>query len=118
MAKAISQSRAQRRNYEKFLKATNPAAYKEWKDNSLERGNQYKEQHTQIIEDKQTQHFEDIQAKLIQDMLAQGKTQQEIDKHISIWVKTIKPWGSTEKPLSWKDAEKEYELEMTKSKNL
>jgi hypothetical protein len=117
MTKVISQSRAQRRNYEKFLKATNPVAYKEWKENSLERGNQYKEEHTQIIEDKQTKHFEDIQAKLIQDLLEQGKSQGEIDRHIAIWIKTIKPWGSTEKPLSWKSAEKEYDLEISKIKN-
>ena len=113
MAKVISQSRAQRRNYEKFLKATNPIAYKEWKESSISRGNKYQEEQTKNIEDKQTKYFEDTQAKLIQDLLEQGKTQEEIDRHIAIWIKTIKPWGSTEKPLSWKAAEKEYELEIS-----
>jgi len=33
-----SQSRKQRRSYEKFLKKNDPKGYKEWKSNSIERG--------------------------------------------------------------------------------
>jgi len=111
MSKTTSQTRAQRRSYEKFLKKTNPIAYKEWKESSIERGKRFEEEQTQFIEDKHTEALESIQNKMIQDLREQGKTQEEIDKHVSVWVKTIKPWGSVEKPLSWKDAVKEYELE-------
>ena len=111
MSKTTSQSRAQRRTYEKFLKKTNPTAYKEWKENSLERGKRYEEEQTQIVEDKHNTALESLQNKMIQDLRDQGKSQEEIDRHVAIWVKTIKPWGSDEKPLTWKDAVKEYELE-------
>jgi len=111
MSKKTSQSRAQRRSYEKFLKKSNPLAYKEWKQTSIERGKKFKEEQTQLIEDKHNESLELLQDKIIQDLRNQGKTQEEINKHIDIWVKTIKPWGSGEKSLSWKDAVKEYELE-------
>ncbi len=113
MSKVISQSRAQRRNYEKFLKKTNPAAYKEWKENSIERGKKFEEEQTRLVEDKHTEALEEIQNKMINDLRSQGRLQEDIDRHMSIWIKTIKPWGSDEKPLSWKEAEKEYELELS-----
>lgn len=113
MSKTISQSRSQRRNYEKFLKKTNPTAYKEWKENSIERGKKFEEEQTRLVEDKHAEALEGIQNKIIQDLRNEGKSQEEIDRHMSIWIKTIKPWGSNEKPLSWKEAEKEYELELS-----
>jgi hypothetical protein len=113
MIKATSQSRAQRRNYEKFLKKTNPAAYKEWKENSIERGKRFEEEQTRFVEDKQTAALEGIQNKMIQDLRNEGKSQEEIDRHVAIWIKTLKPWGSNEKPLSWTEAVKEYELELS-----
>ena len=112
MAKATSQSRSQRRNYEKFLKKTNPTAYKEWKSNSIERGKSYESNHIELVENQQTESFESMQNKLINDLRESGKSQEEIDRHIAIWVKTIKIWGSNEKPLSWNEAVKEYESEL------
>lgn len=44
-----SQSRKQRRAYEKFLKKTNPQAYKEWKSDSINRGNQIHQEHLDNI---------------------------------------------------------------------
>ena len=113
MSKAVSQSRAQRRKYEKFLKKTNPTAYKEWKNTSIERGKKFIEEQSQFVESQQTEALEEIQNKMIQDLRSQGKTQEEIDRHINIWVRTLKPWGSDEKPLNWNEAEKEYELEVS-----
>ena len=111
MSKTTSQSRSERRKYEKFLKKHNPAAYAEWKSNSTERSKKFVDEQNQLIEDKQTEYLEGIQNKLINDLRNLGKTQEEIDRHIAIWIKTLKPWGSTDKPLTWKEAEKEYELE-------
>lgn len=113
MPKITSQSRAQRRNYERFLKKSNPTAYKEWKSASVERSKKYVEEQNESVESQQTEYFEAKQNKLIQDLREQGKTQEEIDKHVSIWVKTLKVWGSDERPLTWKEAEKEYELEVS-----
>lgn len=45
MSKPMSQSRRQRRAYEKFLKKTNPQAYKEWKEDSINRGKQIHQEH-------------------------------------------------------------------------
>jgi hypothetical protein len=111
MAKTTSKSRSERRKYEKFLKKVNPTAYDQWKSNSTERSKKFVEEQNQLIEDKQTEHLEGVQNKLINDLRNLGKTQEEIDRHIAIWIKTLKPWGSTEKSLTWKEAEKEYELE-------
>ncbi len=113
MSKSTSKSRSQRRNYEKFLKKTNPTAYKEWKDHSIERGKRYVEEQTRLVEDKQTEALEGVQNKIIQDLKNEGKSQEEIDRHVNIWIKTLKPWGSNEKPLSWSEAVKEYELELS-----
>lgn len=44
-----SQSRKQRRAYEKFLKKTNPQAYKEWKADSINRGKQLHQEHLDNI---------------------------------------------------------------------
>lgn len=44
-----SQSRKQRRAYEKFLKKTNPEAYVEWKSESINRGKQIHQEHLDNI---------------------------------------------------------------------
>lgn len=111
MKNAVSQSRSQRRSYENFLKKHNPAEYKKWKASSKERGeqlfNEHQEDVMKSIEDKLEAH----QTKMIVDMRAEGKTDEEIDKSIAIWLKTVSVWGSEEKGLKLKEAIKEYESE-------
>lgn len=111
MSKKQSQSRAQRRAYEKFLKQTNPQGYKDWKSNATERGFKLHQEQVESVRKEHEEFYERKQTNMIIKLRNEGKTNEEIDKHIAIWIKTIKPWSSNEKALSLKDAKKEYELE-------
>jgi hypothetical protein len=109
--KVTSQARKQRRNYELWLKKNNIAAYKEWKANRYQRGNSLQETQREVVAKSEESFLEDMQTKIISEMREDGKSNEEIDRYISIWVKTLSLWGSKEKGLSWKEAEREYEEE-------
>ncbi len=114
MSKSISSARKQRRAYENFLKKTNPEAYRQWKSESLSRGKSIHENNQEAINKSLESQYEVYQEKIIERLKSEGKSQEEIDRHISIWVSTIKIWGSGEKPLKWKEAELQYDLENSK----
>jgi uncharacterized membrane protein YebE (DUF533 family) len=107
MRKPQSQSRAQRRAYEAFLKKTNPAAYKQWKSESIERGNQIHESNAEAVRKAEETHYENLQTSLIASMRADGKTDAEIDEYIAEWVQTIKLWGVNESPKRLREIRKE-----------
>lgn len=109
--KQTSQARKQRRSYELWLKVNNIAAYKEWKANRHTRAKQLIETQNVAVRNKEEETLEARQTKIISDMRDKGKTEEEINKYIAIWVKTLQLWGSDEQPLTWKEAEREYEEE-------
>ena len=109
--KNTSQARKQRRSYELWLKKNNIAAYKEWKANRHVRAKQLIENQNSVVRNKEEETLEALQTKIISDMRNNGKTDEEINKYIAIWVKTLRLWGSDEQPLTWKEAEREYEEE-------
>jgi len=109
MSKTTSQSRRQRRAYELWLKKNNPAAYKQWKSQSFQRGKSLSNEFEEKVRENETTRLEKIQAELINKLSEEGKTQEEIDRHVNVWAMTLKPWGSDEKRLKLKDAEKEYD---------
>ncbi len=115
MSKSVSNARKQRRSYELWLKKNNPVAYREWKINSLERGKSIHQQNVDAINKSLEENYEAQQGRIIERMKTEGKSQEEIDRHISIWVSTLKVWGSDEKPLRWKDAVSQYDLENANS---
>lgn len=109
MSKTTSQSRSQRRAYELWLKKNNPAAYKQWKSQSFQRGKTLSTEFEEKVRETETARLEKIQAELINKLSEEGKTQEEIDRHVNVWAMTLKPWGSDEKRLTLKDAQKEYD---------
>ena len=106
-----SQSRSQRRSYEKWLKKNNPQSYKEWKSTSINRGNRLHLENVESVRKSHEDFFESAQTNMIAKLQNEGKSTEEIDRYVSIWIKTIQPWATPEKALSLKDAVKEYELE-------
>lgn len=116
MSKTQSTAKRQRRAYELWLKKTNPAAYKEWKSQSIQRGIQLQNAQSESVRKMEEEHLEKIQTDMIVKMKAEGKTDAEIDQHIAIWVKTLKIWGSNERPMRFRDAMKEFNAENTKPK--
>lgn len=114
MSKSTSNDRKQRRSYEKWLKKTNPQSYREWKSDSVKRGKQIHQQQIESINKSIEESYEKQQSLITERLKNEGKTQEEIDRYINIWVATLKIWGSDEKPLSWKDAEKQYNIENSK----
>jgi hypothetical protein len=117
MSKSPSMSRRQRRNYENWLKKNQPIEYAKWKAGSLERGKTLQENHTNAILEKQDAYYQDRQANMIIELQSKGLSQEEIDRQVSIWTLTIKPWGTTEKALTLKEATKQYELEFNNDKD-
>lgn len=111
MPKTQSQSRKQRKDYERWLKKNNTEAYKQWKSESLERGRALTEEQEEKIRQYESEYYEKKQTNMILNLRSQGFSDSDIDKEIAIWVKTIKSWGSKEKPLSAERARKEYQLE-------
>jgi hypothetical protein len=102
-----SQSRQQRRAYEKWLKKTDLAKYKEWKLESVTRGKKIHEENTEKVLQSQSEYYENLQTQLIQSMRNEGKTDSEIDSYIEDWVKTIKVWGSKEKPIRMREIKRQ-----------
>jgi hypothetical protein len=113
---ANSQARNQRRSYELWLKRTNPTAYKEWKSQSHTRGKMIFEQNVEAARNAEVERLEKLQTEKIVAMKAEGRSEEEIDRYIGIWVKTLKLWATGEKPLNWKEATREYERELEESK--
>lgn len=109
--KKTSQARSQRRSYELWLKENNISAYKEWKSNRHLRAKQLTESQSESIRNQEESRLESLQTRIITDMRNKGKTEEEITRYVAIWVKTLHLWGSDEQPLSWKEAEREYEEE-------
>lgn len=87
----MSESRKQRREYERYLKATDPKAYKEWKSAKVERGNAFHQSHIETQRILQSERLEAKQKDIIQSMRAAGKTDAEIDAFIEEWVEGINP---------------------------
>jgi CRISPR/Cas system CSM-associated protein Csm2 small subunit len=81
-----SQARAQRRMYEKFLKKTNPSAYKEWKTGVKERGAKLHIENVNSAQLIEAETFESVQSIEIQKMRDEGKTQEEIDEFVSSYL--------------------------------
>lgn len=108
MSKTTSSARKQRRNYEKWLKKTNPSAYREWKTDSLERGKNIHESNVEAVAQAEETKYQNLQANLMIKLKEQGLTDKEIDREVEIWAMTIKPWGSPEPALSLRKARKLY----------
>jgi hypothetical protein len=102
-----SQARKQRRAYEKFLKKTNPTAYKEWKSESIKRGNEIHQANVESVRKSEEAYYESQQTKIISQLREEGKTNEEIDSFIAKWVQTIKVWGSDERPKRWRELNRE-----------
>jgi hypothetical protein len=102
-----SESRKQRRAYEKFLKKTNPGAYKMWKSESIKRGQEIHESNVESVRKSEESYYEAQQTKLISQLREEGKTNEEIDSFVAKWVQTIKVWGSNEKPKRWRELNRE-----------
>ncbi len=117
MSKTASMSRRQRRNYENWLKKYNPTAYKEWKSSSLERGNSLHENHVNSVTESQESHYQNIQANKIIALQEKGLSEKEIEREIAIWTMTLKPWNTTDKALTLKEATKLYDLELNNDKD-
>ena len=99
MPKKQSNARNQRRAYELYLKKNAPEQYKIWKSTVIERGAKTHEQNTEEVRKSEEAYFEGMQAKIIQSMKDEGKSNEEIDEYINDWVKTLKVWGSNERPM-------------------
>jgi hypothetical protein len=113
---ANSQARRQRRAYELWLKKTNAPAYKEWKSQAQARGRRIFEENAEKVRNDESERLEKTQTEIIVRMKAEGKSDEEIDRYVGTWVKTLKIWGSDEQPLNWKEAQREYDEELAQSK--
>jgi hypothetical protein len=106
-----SQARAQRRLYEKYLKELHPGQYKIWKQGSIERGQKVHEQNTEEISQSIETQYEALQTRLIQYYKSLNMSNEEIDAYIENWVKTIKVWGSSSRPMRWREIRREEKSE-------
>lgn len=107
MSKNQSAARQQRRLYEKFLKKFHPAQYAEYKSGVMERGRKIHQDNVEAVSKAEEAHYEEIQNRMILEMRAQGKTNEEIDSYIEDWVKTIKVWGSDSRPMRQREIRRE-----------
>jgi uncharacterized membrane protein YebE (DUF533 family) len=87
----MSESRKQRREYEKWLKKSDPKAYKAWKAEKIERGNAFHQSHVETQRILQSERLEAKQKEIIQSLRAAGKTDAQIDEFIESWVEGISP---------------------------
>ena len=102
-----SQARQQRRAYEKWLKKVDPIKYREWKSNSVARGRQIHAENVEKVRQSENEYYESRQTQIIEDLRKQGFSDAEIDEHVEDWVKTIKVWGSGERPLRRREIRRE-----------
>jgi hypothetical protein len=107
MGKPQSQTRAQRRAYESFLKKTNPVAYQGWKSEAIQRGKEIHEANAEAVRKAEEEHYEKIQTSIVEKMRESGKTNEEIDEYVSEWIQTIKVWGSDERPKRLREIRRE-----------
>jgi hypothetical protein len=105
-----SQARRQRRAYEIYLKKTDFPKYREWKDKVKERGRALFFSNREAVEKKEEEFYENMQTQLIQTLRDKGVEDSAIDQYIEDWVQTLKVWGSNEKPLKWKEVQRQKEL--------
>jgi hypothetical protein len=94
-----SQPRKQRRAYELWLKKNDPAKYREWKADSQTRGRQIHAENVEKVRQSESEYYENLQTKMINDMRNDGFSDSEIDEHVEDWTKRIKVWGSEERPM-------------------
>lgn len=102
-SRRMSESRRQRRLYEKILKNGNLQMYEEYKRESLQRGIEIHKENVELFEKNLTEQYEKRQQKLIEFLKAQGLTPDEIDNRVAIWLETIKVWGSKEPRVKYYD---------------
>jgi hypothetical protein len=91
-----SQSRKQRRLYEKYLKQTNPTQYREWKRDFVKRGEEYQKQYEESTMKGIESQMEAIQTKVIQSMSSRGIENSKIDEYMEDWLNSTKIWGSSD----------------------
>jgi hypothetical protein len=109
MKSAKSPSRGQRRMYEKYLKKFNPTQYKEWKSDSIKRGEELQTQFNEATNKDLEAQFENIQSRLINSQKEAGKTQEEIDQYMEDWLTSTKIWKG-DKPTKYTDLLRERNL--------
>lgn len=84
-------TRAQRREYERLLKKTDPQKYKEWKDGAYERGKHLHQAHVENAREAQSAFYERKQKDIIKSLRDSGLSDAEIDAYMEKWVDGIKP---------------------------
>ena len=82
--------RKQRREYELWLKKTNPKEYAEWKAGSKARGAKAHQAHVENVRAEREVFYERKQKEMILSLREAGKTDEEIDSHIAKWIEGIK----------------------------
>jgi hypothetical protein len=102
-----SQSRQQRRTYEKWLKKVDPARYKEWKAGAQERGRKIHAENVEKVRQYESDFYEAQQTKMIENLRSDGFSDSEIDEQVEDWVKTIRVWGSNERPKRRREIRRE-----------
>lgn len=110
MKNKTSEARKQRRLYEMFLKKYKPAQYLEWKAGASERGNKIHTENTEAVRKTEEAMYEAIQTRMIQRMKSEGKSDSDIDVFIEDWVKGLKLWGSSERPMRLREIKRERNL--------
>lgn len=102
-----SQSRQQRRAYEKWLKKTDPIRYREWKSGSQARGKQIHAENVEKVRQYESDYYEAHQTRMIESLRNEGFSDSEIDEQVEDWTKTIKVWGSSERPMRRREIQRE-----------
>jgi 3-oxoacyl-ACP reductase-like protein len=101
-----SQSRKQRRLYEKYLKSNHTEQYKEWKKDSHKRGEEYHKQYVDSTVKGIESQLESLQTRMIQSMMASGKTNSEIDEYMEDWLNSTKMWSESQSIENFTDLRK------------
>jgi hypothetical protein len=83
-------SRAQRREYERELKKSDPAAYRKWKAESVERGKNIHQAHIENVRIVQSDFYEAKQKAIIESLRAAGRSDEWIDAYLEKWIEGIK----------------------------
>jgi hypothetical protein len=89
-----SYAREQRRAYEKWLRKTDINKYREWKSESIERGNKIHQENVERVRQQESENYEKRQTEMIENLREKGYSDSEIDEHVEGWVSSIKPWAS------------------------
>jgi len=89
----MSQARKERRVYQNWLKKNNPKGYEEMKSADEFQGKTIHKANVEASIVSQQEQLEALQTRMIVALRKQGKTNEEIDAHISEWIKNIKIVG-------------------------